>query len=132
MSEEFDSLVQNLTWELQHLPAGQKSLSCKWVFKAKQEVNPVRVRLKARLIAQGLEQEYGIDYNKTFAPVVRWSTLRALIALRIALGWELHHMDVITTILNGKLKKQVYMQQPPGFEVPGVVGKIKYIVNKCI
>ena len=53
--EEFDALIQNLTWELVDRPLGQHVLHSKWVYKAKPEINPTRVRLKARLIARGLE-----------------------------------------------------------------------------
>lgn len=119
MTEEFDSLVQNDTWELVPLPPGKKAISARWVYRAKHELNPTRVRLKARLVARGFEQKHGIDFDDTFAPVVKWSTLRLIIALAAALGWKLHHMDVVTAFLNGKLKELIYMLQPPGFEVPG-------------
>ena len=122
--EEFDALIQNLTWELVDRPLGQHVLHSKWVYKAKSKINPTRVRLKARLVARGLEQKFGIDYNETLAPVVRRSTLRAMIALSVTLGWELNHMDVITVFLNGKLKERIYMEQPPGFVVPGHEDKV--------
>jgi hypothetical protein len=75
-------------------------------------------------VARGFEQKFGIDYNETFAPVIYWSTLRAMVALSVFLGWELNHMDVITAFLNGKLKEEIYMKQPPGFEVPGQEDKV--------
>jgi hypothetical protein len=124
MQEEIDSLIANLTWELTSLPPGKHALNPLWVFKSKPEVNPTRTRLKAQLVARGFEQKFGIDYNETFAPVVRWSTLRAMVALSVFLGWELNHMDVITAFLNGKLKEEIYMKQPPGFEVPGQEDKV--------
>jgi hypothetical protein len=51
--------------------------------------------------------------------VAHWSTLYELIAVSVALGWELNHMDVINSFLSGKLRECIYMKQPPGFEVPG-------------
>ncbi|OAE25288.1 hypothetical protein AXG93_4620s1010 [Marchantia polymorpha subsp. ruderalis] len=119
MQEEFDALITNHTWELVELPKAKKVLTSRWIYKAKQELNPTRTLLKARLVARGLEQTYGVDYNEMFAHVVCWSTLRAMIALSVTLGWTLHHMDVITVFLNGKLKEQIYMQQPLGFEELG-------------
>jgi hypothetical protein len=74
---------------------------------------------KARLIAQGLEQKLGIDYNEKFAPVVRWSTLRAMIALSIKLGWVLNHMDVITAYFNFKLKEKSTWSSPQGSQYQG-------------
>lgn len=66
-------------------------------------------------MARGFEQKAGIDFHETFAPVVKWSTLRSVIALSVALGWELHHMDIVTAFLNGVLSETIYMTQPPGF-----------------
>lgn len=117
MQEEIDSLTKMATWELVYLPAGRRALTAKWVFRTKPD--STRFRLKARLVARGFEQKYDIDYNETFAPVVKWSTLRAIIALAVANGLELHHMDVVTAFLNGTLTEEIYMQQPQGFEVPG-------------
>ena len=73
-------------------------------------------RFKARLVAQGFTQEYGIDYNETFAPVVRMSTIRAVLALACENGWELEQMDVKTAFLNAKLEETIYMKLPKGFE----------------
>lgn len=91
------------------LPPGRKPLSSKWVLKLKPNINPTLVHLKAQLIAKGYEQREGIDFHETFTPVVKWSTIRVIIALATALGWPIHHMDVITTFLNGHLDEVVYM-----------------------
>lgn len=123
MQEELDSLLKNETWELTELPLGRRVVSSKWVFKVKPICDPdqpTRTRLKARLVARGLEQQHGIDYNDTFAPVVRWSTLRTIIAIAAAAGWFISHMDVVTAFLNGNLQEVIYMQQPPGFERKGL------------
>lgn len=119
MREEIDSLQQHNTWTLTELPPGHRVLSARWVYRAKPEINPSRTRLKARLVARGIEQRSGIDFNDTFAPVVKWSTIRLIIALAAAHGWPITQMDVVTAFLNGTLKELVYMVQPPGFEVPG-------------
>lgn len=121
MKEELHSL-KNKTWELTELPPGRRAVSSKWIFKTKpicDPSDPTRTRLKARLVARGLEQQHGIDYNDTFAPVVRWSTLRTIIAIAVAAGWPISHMDVVTAFLNGNLQEVLYMQQPQGFEEEG-------------
>lgn len=115
MHEELDSLLCNRTWELVPLPPGRHALTSKWVFKTKPMVGGTRAQLKARLVAHGLEQKEGIDFMETFTPVVCWSTLRLIIALAVTYGWSIHHMDVVTTILNGILTETIYMRQPPGF-----------------
>ena len=74
-------------------------------------------RYKARLIAQGYSQRYGVDYDKTFSPVVRFESIRTVIALSIQMGFKLHQIDVTSAFLNGELEDEVYMKQPEGFEV---------------
>lgn len=118
MQEEIDSLVSTGTWELGPLPENHRALSSKWIFKTKPDTTDTCFRLKARLVARGFEQKLGINFDETFTPVVKWSTLRLVIALSVALGWDLHHMDIVTAFLNGTLSDIVYMQQPPGFAVP--------------
>lgn len=73
-----------------HLPSGKKPLSSKWVLKVKFDHS-----YKARLVVKGYEQWDGIDYDKTFAPIVNWSTIRVVIALVVALNWKISHMDVV-------------------------------------
>lgn len=70
-------------------------------------------------MARGFEQQFGIDFDETFAPVVKWSTLRSVIALSVTLGWDVQHMDIVTAFLNGVLSETIYMKQPPGFEIRG-------------
>lgn len=119
IQKEYDSLIFNETWNLVELSPGKKALSSKWVLKAKPMLNTTRLCLKARLMARGIKQHLGINYGETFALVVKWTTLRTIIALAISLGWDLHHLDVITAFLNGTLDELIFMRQPPGYLVPG-------------
>ena len=112
MNKEMKSLKENEVWEL---PKGRKTVGSKWVYKLKTGADGSVERYKARLVAQGFTQKYGTDYDETFCPVVRMESLRALIALSVQFGLQLHQVDVTTAFLNGELEEEVYMQQPIGF-----------------
>ncbi|GJS48325.1 retrovirus-related pol polyprotein from transposon TNT 1-94 [Tanacetum coccineum] len=131
MSEEMQSLQKNQTWELTNLPEGKKAIGCKWVY-AKKEGFPSQddVRYKARLVAKGYAQKEGIDYNEVFSPVVKYSSIRILLALVARLDLELVHMDVKTAFLHGDLEEEIYMVQPEGFKVAGKEHESKYTRSK--
>lgn len=116
MKEEMESLKENNTWILSDLPEGKKAIGCKWVFKVKTNVDGVH-RFKARLVAQGFSQKYGSDYDEIFAPVVKQTTFRTLLAVAAKEKMFVEHMDVKTAFLNGELLEEIYMKQPPGFEI---------------
>jgi hypothetical protein len=124
MMEELNALDKNKTWELVHLPAGKKVVSCKWVYTVKQNAEGKIERYKARLVARGYSQMYGIDYDETFAPVAKMSTVRTLISCATNFGWPLHQLDVKNAFLHGDLQEEVYMEIPPGFSTPKTTGKV--------
>lgn len=96
------------------MPPEKKAISIKWVYKVKTNSDGSIERYKARLVARGFDQKFGMDYDETFCPVVRLESLWTLIALL-----ELHHGDVATAFLNGTLQEEVYMEQPTGYEIEG-------------
>jgi hypothetical protein len=98
------------------LPEGKIPIGTKWVFRNKKDEDGVVVRNKARLVAKGYCQEEGIDYEETFAPVARLEAIRIFLAFAAHRGFKVYQMDVKSAFLNGELKEEVYVQQPPGFE----------------
>jgi len=120
IKEEYESLIKNGTWELVKLLLGKNLVTCKWVFKTKHDANGNIVRFKARLIARGFSQAYGIDYFETYAPVAKLTTYHVIFALTALEQWEIHGMDVITAYLLGLLDEEIYMVQPEGFVRTGM------------
>ena len=116
---EYESLMKSQTWKLVELPSGRKPIGCKWVFKVKYGSNGKVERFKARLVAKGYIQQYGIDYEETFSPVVRFSSIRLLLAYAVQNEMLVHQMDVVTAFLNGKLEEEIYMEQPYGYILSG-------------
>ncbi|CAG9136577.1 unnamed protein product [Plutella xylostella] len=131
MKDEYDSFIKNKCWTLTERDPEHKPVKCKWVYKKKYGLNGELLKFKARLVAKGYSQQYGIDYQETFSPVVRYSTIRMLLALSAEYNMSIDHLDVKTAFLNGELEETVYMEQPEGFEVPGS-GNMVYKLNKAV
>ena len=116
MTEEYQSIIKNDVWEIVPRPEGKSVVSSKWIFKIKHVADGSIEKSKARFIARGFSQKEGIDYEETFAPVARYTSVRAVLAIAASKGWKVHQMDVKTTFLNGKISEEVYLEQPEGFE----------------
>ena len=119
MEAEFKSLKSNDVWELVDPPKNARVVGCKWVYKCKVGENGAIERHKARLVAQGYTQRSGLDYEETFSPVVRFESVRTVLALAAQRDLKIHQMDVSTAFLNGELNELVYMKQPQGFVESG-------------
>jgi transposase InsO family protein len=117
MKEEYDALIRNETWRIELLPEGRLPVGCRWIFKFKRDGQGNITRYKARLVAQGFAQLEGIDYEETFAPVAKFTSIRTALALAAHYDWHVEQMDVKSAFLNGVLEEEIYMRQPPGFLV---------------
>lgn len=112
MKIELNSIHSNKTWTLVPRPGDRRVLGGKWVYKLKRGPNGEILRHKARWVVRGFEQEYGIDYNETFASVVKPMSYKALFAIAAALDLEIHQMDVKTAFLYGDIDEEIYVEQP--------------------
>ncbi|GJW86761.1 retrovirus-related pol polyprotein from transposon TNT 1-94 [Tanacetum coccineum] len=128
MQEELNQFIANDVWELVPQPKNMTIIGTKWVFRNKLDENGVVSQNKARLVAQGYNQQEGINYDETYAPVARLESIRILLAYACALDFKLFQMDVKSAFLNGFINEEVYVAQPPGFidfEKPDHVYKLK-------
>ncbi|CAI7797292.1 unnamed protein product [Closterium sp. NIES-53] len=116
MESELKRIEENGTWELVELPEGRKAITSKWLFKIDSDADGKIERYKSRLVAKGYQQKEKVDYKELFAPVVKPTTLRTLLAGAAIKGWVVKQMDVTTAFLNGVLEEEIFMAQPEGFD----------------
>lgn len=115
MQEEYDALIRNNTWTLVQRPASANLVTGKWIFRHKMNPDGSLARYKARWVVRGFSQQPGVDYNETFSPVVKPSTIRLVLSLAISNDWPIHQLDVKNAFLHGSLQETIYCQQPTGF-----------------
>jgi histone deacetylase 1/2 len=114
MQEEYNSLLENQTWELVPLPLDRQLVICRWVYKTKNAANKLVSKHKARLVVKGFQQIHGIDYDENFAPVEKLDSIRLALAIGASKGWKFHQMDMNNAFLHGDLLEEI-LEQPPGF-----------------
>jgi hypothetical protein len=113
MQEEMQWLEKNGTWDIVWLPAENKAGRCKWIFKRNEGSSPSEATwFKSMLVAKGFSQIPGIDYNDVFSPVVKHSSICALLGIVAMHDLELQQLDVKTAFLHGDLEEEIYMDQP--------------------
>jgi histone deacetylase 1/2 len=115
MTDEISALQKNKTWTLVPFNDQYNIVGCKWVFKVQENSDGSFQRYKARLVAKGFHHRPGIEFSETFSPVVKPSTVRIVLSIVVSRNWRVRQMDINNAFLNGKLKEDVYMVQPEGF-----------------
>ena len=96
-------------WEIFLRPKGKSVVTSRWIYKVKYATDGSIKKHKAQFVARGFSQVEGIDYDETFAPVARYTSIRTVMAIVAEMGWKIHQMDVNTAFLNDILEEEVYI-----------------------
>jgi hypothetical protein len=116
--EEYEALLSNSTWDLVPRPPRANVVTDKWIFKHKLKVDSSLDRYKARWVLWGLTQRPEVDYDETFRPVVKPTTVRTVLTLAVSRGWPVHQLDVKNAFLHGTISETVYCSQCAAFVDP--------------
>jgi hypothetical protein len=112
MQQEYNSLLENQTWDLVPLPLGRKLFKCRWVYMTKSVVDGQVSKYKSRLVSKGFQKVLGIDYEETFTPVLKMDSIYLELSIVVEKGWEFHEMDVKNAFLHEDLSEKIYMENP--------------------
>ena len=131
MEEEMGSLRENDTYTVTPLPEGRQTVGGRWVYALKDGPGET-VRHKARYVAKGYSQVEGIDYNETFSPTARMTSVRILMQLAVQYDLIVHQLDVKTAYLNAPIDQEIYVEQPEGFIVGKSSENLVWRLNKSL
>jgi hypothetical protein len=97
--KDYASIMKNDVWDIMSRPEGKSVVISRWIFKIKHTADGNIEKYKARFVARGFSQKEGVDYEETFAPVARYTSISVVIYIDSEMGWRIHQMDVKTTFL---------------------------------
>lgn len=121
---EIGQLKRLGTWEVVDTPRGANIIPCHFVLATKHSPNGEKLKLQAHLVANGQQQQEGLDYSETFAPTSHMTTIRTVLSMAASQDWEIHQVDIKSTYLNAPLKDDIYMKPLPGYLKPGEERKV--------
>ncbi len=110
------SLNEMKTWKVEERKKDTPTITARWLWKVKYHPDGSIDKYKARLVARGFNQIKGVNYQETFSPVIRFETIRYLLAYAVQHNLPVHHMDVETAFLNGELEEEIYLEIPEGLK----------------
>ena len=116
--KEIDSINNKRVLQPAQRPHGKKLLRTKWVYKIKYGAEGELSSYKVRLVACGYSQVFGIDFDETYSPVIRLTSMRLLFSISAQLGLKIHQMDVNTAFLHADIQEDIYITPPDGFPLP--------------
>lgn len=117
MQEEYYYIMKNGVWKIVPRPCDKLVVTSKWIYKIKHAIDGSIYKNKIRFFAGGFSQKEGIDYEETFAPTARYTTIRSLVSLATTMGWNIYQMDIKETFLNETIDEEVFIEQLEGFKV---------------
>jgi hypothetical protein len=124
MVEEYTSIMKNNVWDIVSRPKLRSTVSSKWLYKIKHADGSIE-KFKARFVAKGFSQREGVDYEETFVPITKYTSIRAVMSLVSFMGLRIHQMDVKTAFHDGIIEEEV----PQGFEVSGKESHVCFAMN---
>ena len=110
MQEEYSSIMKNDVWEVVPRPEGKSVVTSRWLYKVKHVADGSIEKFKSRFMARGFSRVEGVDYEETFAPVARYTSIHSIVSIAAEMGWKIHQMDVKTAFLNGFIQEEVYIE----------------------
>ncbi|GKB99018.1 gag-pol polyprotein [Tanacetum coccineum] len=131
MQEELHQFDRLDVWELVDRPLCKNVINMKWLWKNKCDEENIVIHNKARLVAKGYNQQEGIDFEESFAPIARLEAVRLFVVYVAHKSFPVYQKDVKTSFLNGPLKEEVYVNQPYGFVDPHHPDKV-YRLKKAL
>ena len=126
--EELQSLASHQVWELVDYRVGMNVLGCRFVYKSKRHPDGTVYRWKVRLVAQGFKQREGVDFSDVFASTVAMQSIRLVLWIANFYKFCIRKVDIKTFYLYAPLEEEVYMRQPPGYQVGDKVCRLR----KCL
>ena len=121
--------MKNDVWDIVPKPENKSVVSSQWIYKIKHATDGSIVKYRKLFVARGFSQKEGIDYEETFSPVARYTSIKTIMALASMMKWDLHQIGVKTSFLNGVIEEEVYIEQPQGFEVEDRVTHVCKLKN---
>jgi len=132
MGKEMNTLHDSNTWSIQPLPEDRTETKGIWVYNLKQGKTPGETQHKARYVAKGFSQIQEVDYDETYSPTTRFTSIRLLLQKAANENMKIHQLDVKGAYLNALINKEIYLQQPEGHEETNSQGKLSCHLNKSI
>ncbi|WRX12423.1 Reverse transcriptase [Theobroma cacao] len=129
--EELYIINNSGTWSLVDRPPNRNIIGVEWIYRKKQNPDGSLNRYKTKLAMKGYNQQLGVDYRETFAPISRLDTILLLLALSVDLGWNIYHLDLKFAFFNEILEEEINVYQLEGFEVRDEPNKV-YKLHKAL
>jgi hypothetical protein len=126
---EIGQLEKLGVWQIVDPPPRANIIPSHFVLATKCSADGEKLKLRARLVANGQRQQYGLDYIETFSPTTNMTTIRTVLTIAAHRDWEIHQVDIKSAYLNAALKDTIYMRAPPGYLKTEDFGKVLLLLR---